>query len=954
MSKTPEQEFINGVIRADTGAWFETYGKIWAKDRTKGLCTPKMNYLQKKIHRTIVEFEERGLPVRIVELKPRARGSTTFCVAEGYALMRRSSTSAVFIGGQSDQTVGLWNMMKTYKENDHFDWGNTGEVNEKGAHFTNGSRAKKETAKDVQAGIGDTYQLLHATEAARWAKYGVSNASEVMANILKAVPLLPKTYVFLESTAEGQCYDDQTEILTDQGWKLFKDLTGKEGILTKNPETHLAYYQHEWKFQAHRYEGPMIQFKTRTTNLKVTPNHRMWMARQKGPFRFTRADSVVGKTTDYRFQRSFIWDKPGLTHITIPAYGHNQGNGYWLHPEVQIPIDDWLRFLGHWLSDGHVDYRYGSKRVVTTQVKFVKEFRESAQKIANTLGAALIEKAHGNGRRFSIHNAQLACYLKDYARPKRIPRELLMGLSAKQCKDLILSIYEGDGLQERRNNYKIDRGTVCVGIDKEFQDDLQELSLKAGYASSVFGPERNRKVTFTSSTVAMVRHNNPPSVIEGYSGMTYCVTLPKDHLLMVRRGGIATWCGNSGDFYHRWVDAVDSEDFLNGKEISPGDYVRVFAPWFEFNDSALRLTAEQKRDIERTIDAEEEFHGEKELMDLYGVTGDDGVMRLGTTVDEYDVWEQLAWRRYAIRKECGRDKNIFDRDYPHSWRSAFQKSGNLRFNGTGLAMLRKRLSERVPQFGNFEETKDKRVIFRKTDPIVSKFTIFEMPIRGQRYLLAIDPMTGASQTTGADPDYHGVFVLRQGYWDGKGAWVRPATVARVVPCRWDVGVLEEAVWQLARFYGNRSGCKIVVEVNMDRGIIELLKQRSADLYRREIFNRVEEKTSKAYGFLTNEKTRENLIEKLSMAIRSWDEPGGGIDVFCPRAVEQCENFIVKTNGRSEAAAGFHDDDVLSIALGLEVLDHATMYVPPQPLPGWGEPPLRGQSQADPSQSVAFT
>lgn len=614
MSKTPEQEFINGVIRADTGAWFETYGKIWAKDRTKGLCTPKMNFLQQKIHRTIVEFEERGLPVRIVELKPRARGSTTFCVAEGYALMRRSSTSAVFIGGQSDQTVGLWNMMKTYKENDHFDWGNTGEVNEKGAHFTNGSRAKKETAKDVQAGIGDTYQLLHATEAARWAKYGVSNASEVMANILKAVPLLPKTYVFLESTAEGQ----------------------------------------------------------------------------------------------------------------------------------------------------------------------------------------------------------------------------------------------------------------------------------------------------------------------------------------------------SGDFYHRWVDAVDSEDFLNGKEISPGDYVRVFAPWFEFNDSALRLTAEQKRDIERTVDAEEEFHGEKELMDLYGVTGDDGVMRLGTTVEEYDVWEQLAWRRYAIRKECGRDKNIFDRDYPHSWRSAFQKSGNLRFNGTGLAMLRKRLSERVPQFGNFEETKDKRVIFRKADPIASKFTIFEMPIRGQRYLLTIDPMTGASQTTGADPDYHGVFVLRQGYWDGKGAWVRPATVARVVPCRWDVGILEEAVWQLARFYGNRSGCKIVVEVNMDRGIIELLKQRSADLYRREIFNRVEEKTSKAYGFLTNEKTRENLVETLSMAIRSWDEPGAGIDIFCPRAVEQCENFIVKTNGRSEAASGFHDDDVLAIGLGLEVLDHATMYVPPQPLPGWGEPPLRGPSQGDPTQGVAFT
>lgn len=950
-----DKKFAESIIRNSGLVWFESKNcKIWPKDRSGGLITPRCNYLQVQIQEVIDEFNARELPVRILGLKPRARGSTTFFTAQGYTLMRRTSTSAVFIGGQSDQTVGLWNMIKTYKENDQFDWGNTGEVNEKGASFSNGSRAKKETAKDVQAGIGDTYQLLHATEAARWSRYGVANASDVMVNLLKAVPNVARTYVFLESTAEGACYDDQTELLTDKGWMFFKDLKGDEGILTKDLETSVAYYQKKWIPQVYRYSGPMIHFETRTTNICVTPNHQMWMARQKGPFKFTRADKVLGKTTDYRFQRSFIWKQPGLTHVTIPAYSHPQGAGYRTEPEVKIPIKPWLRFFGHWLTDGHADFRYAHKYAATTQTKFVKEFRESALAVAEAMGCNLKEYDHNGGKRFYLLNAQLAAYLMNYCRPKRIPRELLMGLSASQCRDLIDSIYEGDGIQYSQKAYKIMRGRVCVGIDKEFQDDLQELSLKAGYASSVFGTPRNRTTAFTSSTIAMVRHNNPPKQIHGYDGMVYCVSLPKDHLLMVRRKGIATWCGNSGDFYTRWVDAVDAKDFLAGKEISFGSYIRVFAPWFEFSDSATRLTEEQKRNIRDTLDGDTEYDGEQDLIDKYAVTGDDGVQRLGTSVVDYDVWEQLAWRRYAIRVECKKDKNLFDRDYPHSWQTAFQKSGNMRFNQSGLRKMREVADRCVPTHGLLEDTKDKRVVFRKTDLNEAKFTIFERPIRGQKYLLSLDPMTGASQTAGDDPDFHGVFVMRAGYWDAKGQWVKPATAARVVPCRWDIAILEEAVWQLARFYGSgRSGCKIVIEMNQDKGITELLKLRGADLYRREIFNRIDEKTTKAFGFMTNPKTRENLVETLSAAIRNWDEPGKGVDILCPHALEECENFVRKQNGRSEAAEGFHDDDVLSIAMGLELIEHATTYVPVAPLTGWGGPPMPGRG-GNTEQGGAYT
>ncbi len=583
-------DIVNAAIRNNTSAWLETHGKIWGRDRTRGLETPKLNYLQRKIQAVVNRFEEQQAPCRIIGLKPRARGSTTFFTALGYTAMRRHSTSAVFIGGQSDQTVGLWNMIKTYHKFDTFNWDNTGEVNEKGATFSNGSRAKKETSRDVQAGIGDTYQILHCTEVARWAQFGVSNASAVMSNILKAVPLVAGSSVFLESTAE-------------------------------------------------------------------------------------------------------------------------------------------------------------------------------------TAG---------------------------------------------------------------------------------------------------------------------------------------------------------------GDYYERWLHAAEGDDFLSGDTaIDFGSYARVFASWFQFSESTLRLTDEQKQHIERTLDRDEEFAGEAELIELYGHRDSEGVMHLGESVTDFDVWEQLAWRRYSIREECDRDPRVFDRDNPHCWQVAFMKSGRMRFNPTGVSILRKRLTTApIASHGMLEETKSRGVAWRRTDARESQFTIFEKPIPGRRYIVSVDPATGASQAAGLDPDSHGIFCLRAGYIGAGGKWVRPATVGRVVPCKWEIDLAAKAAWKLARYYGSTSGAIIAVEVNMDRGFLEHLKAFGANLYQREQQNLREQKMTNALGFMTTAATRETLITTLATAIREWDTDGAGIDIWCPHAVGQCENFILKENGRSEAGQGAHDDDVIAVALGLELIDQATTMPPP--------------------------
>jgi hypothetical protein len=179
-----------------------------------------------------------------------------------------------------------------------------------------------------------------------------------------------------------------------------------------------------------------------------------------------------------------------------------------------------------------------------------------------------------------------------------------------------------------------------------------------------------------------------------------------------------------------------------------------------------------------------------------------------------------------------------------------------------------------------------------------------------------------------------VLVWRRGYVDPARGWVPPRLVARLISdwpewernrkyeLRWDIDVLEERVWRLSRYYG---GAMICPEMNMDRGLVELLKLRGANIYEREQFNRRDQKTTKALGWMTDARTREMAIEVLARHVREYGTDGGGADIHCPILLAEMESFVVKENGRSEAMAGKHDDNVLSAAIGLTLIDGATTY-----------------------------
>ena len=378
------------------------------------------------------------------------------------------------------------------------------------------------------------------------------------------------------------------------------------------------------------------------------------------------------------------------------------------------------------------------------------------------------------------------------------------------------------------------------------------------------------------------------------NGLLNCTPYLADTLVVME----STPNGAAGAFYERYQKAIPLEDFLAGK---PCDgYVRIFSPWYEFSDSEDKLDPPAVSHLESTLTLEE-----KEIMDRYN-------LNLG----------HISYRRRTIATECQGDSRMFNQEYPSNEEDCWLASGRLRFDHEGMKAVERLVRTTPAQKGVLDlQYNDTKVVWRNTAENESVFTMWEPPKVGCSYLLAVDVMTG-SQASGKDPDCHAALVLRAPYVCN-GMQHKAAVVARLSPpCRYDLDVLASFVARLSKFYGN---CLVIPEVNgPGLALIELLKQYAeVTMYRRQSFDQLSNKTSEKLGWQTSDGAgrtgnRSMLIERLAASIRDQE-----LDVYCPSILSQMRAFIVTDKGKAEAIHGKHDDDVMSLAIGLFCISGAT-------------------------------
>jgi hypothetical protein len=186
-------------LRADLEYFAEHALKIRPK---AGPLEPfRFNAAQRKLHQVIEDQKAKTGKVRVIVLKARQLGISTYIAARLYhETINRPGLRTIIIGHERPASRNLFSIVKRFHDNLSDDLRpHTGTSNAEELIFDRiDSGYLVSVATNEGAGRSATAQLLHASEAAFWA-----DLPQQMAALMQTVPDLDGTEIILESTACG-------------------------------------------------------------------------------------------------------------------------------------------------------------------------------------------------------------------------------------------------------------------------------------------------------------------------------------------------------------------------------------------------------------------------------------------------------------------------------------------------------------------------------------------------------------------------------------------------------------------------------------------------------------------------------------------------------------------------------------------------------------------------------
>lgn len=313
------------------------------------------------------------------------------------------------------------------------------------------------------------------------------------------------------SASEPNCYDDQTEILTQRGWVPFPELLDGDEVAQWWPDGNIDFVKPN-EVVRQKYDGDMVRLKNQHIDLLVTPNHRCPLRHRKsGKLKVVEAKSYQ---EDYKQHHAGIW-KGGSTSIS----------------QHLISLVCAAQADGSWRSDVRqaMELSFSKKRKI-------ERLRDALLK-AN---AVFTERPKGSdSTRFYVSDCPALQYVMSIiGRKKEFPVEWLLSLDRESLDMFVDEINHWDGCFTRNNQYT---STVKNNVDVvQIAMTLSDLRATVNRHSStdttawaLYQTQRNYSMT-----------TNVEKVNLPYDGSIYCVAVPSS-FVVVRRNGFTAICGNT-------------------------------------------------------------------------------------------------------------------------------------------------------------------------------------------------------------------------------------------------------------------------------------------------------------------------------------------------------------------------------------------------------------------------
>ena len=195
---TPDQERVLRKFVVDLSYFSRHCLKI--VNKSGDVIPLEFNRAQKTIHDKIEKQKRETGRVRVVILKGRQLGSSTYIQGRFYwQTMFKANLSAYVLAHQVESTIKIFGMAQRFRRNLPADLQTPLERDtERSMVMANNSSYTVGTAGSAQIGRGMTVNLLHSSETAFY-----ESADEISVGLLQAVPDAAGSEMIFESTANG-------------------------------------------------------------------------------------------------------------------------------------------------------------------------------------------------------------------------------------------------------------------------------------------------------------------------------------------------------------------------------------------------------------------------------------------------------------------------------------------------------------------------------------------------------------------------------------------------------------------------------------------------------------------------------------------------------------------------------------------------------------------------------
>jgi len=366
-------------------------------------------------------------------------------------------------------------------------------------------------------------------------------------------PLPPASQ--LAKTAGQLCFDEETEVLTDEGWKRFAGLSREERVLTLNPETGNAEFQKPLAYQVYEYEDDLVYCEGKGLSFAVTPNHRQWA-------RLRDRDEYAFYSTEEVWRRRFAvrtapggWEGEIPAGVCIPGFEFEQrrsnqygsyGSTATVVPGRVLESVEEIRALAllcvYYATEGSP---------ITGRDEGVVVYGDHCAQVASLVRTLGLEASFWRDPRNSVPRTLVrgGRAIKNFfetecgkgSAHKKLPRWVL-DLPVNLLTEVWEALVATDGCRDHMGRERF------VTTSHEFAGQVQEILCKLGFGSTLMRkktPSGRLQVFIVSKKTRTEAWANKNARVEKrhYVGKVYCVTTDNG-IVYVRRNGLPHFSGN--------------------------------------------------------------------------------------------------------------------------------------------------------------------------------------------------------------------------------------------------------------------------------------------------------------------------------------------------------------------------------------------------------------------------